>query len=93
MNGTSALVVSIGSTEKDIRGKAMGDGERSMVQLIEDMVESAVERSEKSVRRAAEEIGLCVVTQKQFAVMQWGAKQLKIRRLQSECDHILSEME
>jgi hypothetical protein len=56
---------------------------------LKAIFKSGLDESEASIRRAAENIGLCVVTQEQFKVMEWGTRQLMIHRLQDECVRIL----
>lgn len=59
---------------------------------IEDIVGDILNESEASVRSAAKECGLRVVTENQFKIMEWGTRQLKILRLQEECDRILKDI-
>lgn len=93
MSRTSSLV-SIEKAENNHRpNKVIDDAEKArLVKQIEEILGPALDGSETSIRRAAEDIGLRIITQKQFKVMQWGTRQLKIRRLQNECDRILREI-
>jgi hypothetical protein len=76
------------TTEEDVETERRN----AMVQKIKDIMSASMDGSVASIRAAAKEEGLCVVTQKQFKIMEWGTRQLKIRRLQHECDELLREM-
>jgi hypothetical protein len=74
------------------RNGSRGKTDEEIGSELSRLVGSVLDESEGSVRQAADEIGLRVVTKKQFKIMEWGTKQLRIRRLQDECDRLLKEI-
>ncbi len=45
-----------------------------------------------SVRKSAELLGLYVITQKQYRLLQWAEHQIEIQRLQEESKELLDEV-
>ena len=82
-------IISMEDPKGDNLGKTLDEETKRRITEIMDF---ALDKSEASIRHAAKEIGLHVITKNQYNVMEWGMKQLQIRRLQDECDHILGEI-